>query len=188
MSADWISHIRKLDNASAELKRHKLLLLVKGLHEIGHILTPIFMLQLGMPKKNNLYTTPIKIGTMNTGTTKKTKKVIGDAGYGLEECLSGGRMFHEHPRGEGLFAIEVLVLEKKKPDGGKWKKFEISDKFVNKPKTFLSSYLIEDNMLIDFKSKASSHKRKSAELFIPNEMECKSSFRCTTSDTKYRRV
>ena len=166
------------------MKRHQLLLLVKGLHEIGHILTPIFMERLGMQKKNNVYTTPIKIGTMKSGAKKK---IIGDAGYGLEECLSGGRMFHEHPKGEGVFVIDALVLEKK-PDRGKWKKYEISDEFVNKRKTSLSSYMIGEECLIDFKNKKSSHKRKSAELFVPAEMECSRSFNCATSHNKYRRV
>lgn len=41
-------------------------------------------------KRNGTYHTPTKTGTIKTGG-----KGIGDAGYGIEEFLSGGRMFHE---------------------------------------------------------------------------------------------
>jgi hypothetical protein len=37
-----------------------------------------------------IFNTPIKIGTMQRGN-----KISGDAGYAIEESLSGGRIFHE---------------------------------------------------------------------------------------------
>jgi len=182
--ADWTLHVRALDASCQEMKRHRLLLLVKGLHEIGHILTPIFMERLGMKKKSKVYVTPIMIGTMKSGVKKRT---IGDAGYGLEECLTGGRMFHEHPKCDALFAIEALVVEKKSDDG-RWKQYEVSDDFLKKKMRTLRAHIIGEKYLMSVKDKASVHKRKSAELFIPTDLYGSSSFRCTTSPNKYRRV
>ena len=88
INSDWLVHMSKLSTKSLELKRHQHLLFVKGLHEIGHILTPLFMEQLQMKKTKKGYLTLKRIGTMKQG-----KNTIGDAGYGLEEILNGGRIF-----------------------------------------------------------------------------------------------
>ena len=89
------------------MKRHRAhLFLVKGLHEIGHILTPIFMKHMGLYiNKKDL--TLIKIGTMT-----KSRKVNKDAGYILEELLSGGRMFHNKSTNGTGFSIGSLMLQK----------------------------------------------------------------------------
>ena len=94
-----------------ELRLHKHFLLVKGLHEIGHLATPIIMEKLVIAftgtQDEPLYTTP------KIGTKLLKQKQIGDAGYALEEILSGGRMFYD--KGNAMFEIKNLTLEKKTP-------------------------------------------------------------------------
>ncbi len=85
-----------------------------------------------MKKTNEVYSTPKRIGTMKNG-----KRKIGVAGYGLEEILNGGRMFHERPKGFPAFHVEALALEKMVDD--KWKRFEIKDSFLSRPKKLLKS-------------------------------------------------
>jgi len=71
-------------NTWEEVVRHQFLFFLKGLREVGHILTPV-MGALHVPPIN---TTPKKIGHVKDG------KRSGDAGYGLEEILSGARILH----------------------------------------------------------------------------------------------
>ncbi len=122
------------------------------------------MEHLDMPSKaDGTYNTPTKIGSMTVG-----KKSIGDAGYGIEESLSGGRMFHE--LNGRSFSIEQLVLEKNtsKTSRPKWKKFEILDSFLNRPKETLASYMPNDDELVDVESKTSLLKRKRTSLYQPD--------------------
>jgi hypothetical protein len=135
------------------------------------------MEQLQMKKTNEVYSTPKRIGTMKNG-----KRKIGVAGYGLEEILNGGRMFHEHPKGFPAFHVEALALEKMVDD--KWKRFEIKDSFLSRPKKLLRSFQVKDEEQTDINNETSIYKRKSAELFIPSYCG-PSSF---SSEVPYRRV
>ena len=130
-----------------------------------------------MKKTNEVYSTPKRIGTMKNG-----KRKIGDAGYGLEEILNGGRMFHERPKGFPAFHVEALALEKMVDD--KWKRFEIKDSFLSRPKKLLRSFQVKDEEQTDINNETSIYKRKSAELFIPSYCG-PSSF---SSQVPYRRV
>jgi hypothetical protein len=165
------------------MKRHQHLLLVKCLHEIGHILTPLFMEKLKRKKSNDLYSTPKRIGTM-----KKGKNTIGDAGYGLEEILSGGRMFHERLKSSSVFTIEALAVEK--VVNGKRKRFEVKDSFLNRCKKTLNSFQVKDDELIDIRNDDSIFKRKSAELFLPSccDISHPLSFHPEVLPVSYRRV
>lgn len=161
VSSNWLHHMTKIPADSKEMKRHLHLLLVKGLNEIGHILSPLFMERLKMKKRNHEYATPTRIGTMKVG-----RKTIGDAGYGLEESLTGGRMFHQHPKGSGAFHIEALVIEKKVD--GKWKRFEVKDSFLHRSsKRTVKSFEVKDAELVDMDGDRRIRKRKFAEIFLP---------------------
>jgi hypothetical protein len=140
------------------------LLLVKGIHEVVHLLTPLFNEHLDMQRKaDGTYTTSTKIGSMEVGS-----KSIGDAGYDIEESLSGGRMFHvcDGPN----FSIEQLVLEKNisKTSRPKWKRFVILDSFLDRPKETLASYTPNADEVVDVDSKTSSLKRKRTRLYRPD--------------------
>lgn len=134
------------------------------------------MEQLQMKKTNGLYSTSKRIGT-----TKNGKRKIGDAGYGLEEILNGGRLLHERPKGFPVFHIEALAFEKKVDN--EWKRFEIKDSFLSRPKKKLKDFQVNDEEQTDINSKKSIYKRKSSELFIPSYCG-PSSF---SSEVPYRR-
>mmetsp|Transcript_14960 Transcript_14960/g.22113 ORF Transcript_14960/g.22113 Transcript_14960/m.22113 type:complete len:225 (-) Transcript_14960:51-725(-) len=154
ISSEWLTRAKNLSVDSLELKRHQHLLLIKCLHEIGNILTPLFMEKLHMKKTKQGYSTPTRIGTM-----KKGRKTIGEAGYGLEEILNGGRMFHERPKAFPAYHMEALVIEK--VVDGKRKTFKINDSFLKRSKKRLESFQVKDNELIAIH-------REAFELFIPS--------------------
>ena len=193
ITSDWLSHVKNGQIDKNEKKRHDHLLLIKGLHEVGHILTPIFTERLEEEKskarkrkrsKSSVYVTPTTIGTMKVG-----KKNIGDAGYGLEELLSGGRMFHEHSKDSGMFAIETLAIEKRQGNG--WKRYEMPDSFLGSDMTNLKSFHVGRISLVGINSNRSVKKRIGAEIFPLSN--CVSSNTTSfkqhgTSSSSYRRV
>jgi len=193
VSAEWLNHIRNTELDGKEKNRHDHLLLVKGLREVGHILTPIFMERIENEKAKNkkrkrsketIYVTPKKIGTMKSG-----KKIIGDAGYGLEELLSGGRMFHEHSKDGGMFSIESLAIEKRK--GNDWKRFEIPDSFLSSDMKSLELFHTARVKLVDINSTKSVKTRKRAELFPLSNCIRSNTTSFTqhgTSSSSYRRI
>ncbi len=103
------------------------------------------------------------------GTYKRGKTNCGDAGYGLEEFVSGGRMFHEIGAGAEAFEMSTLTLQKKvrREKRSVWRIFEIDDAFVNGAKTCLDHYKPADNYLTDCKAKKSKH-NKGATLYFPS--------------------
>lgn len=140
MRGDWIVRYMNPHLSSEEKERHEHLFLQKGLHEIGHILTPIIQEYL----HNNKKTTPVRIGRHKS----KEGKYIGDAGYGLEESLSGGRMFHVGSRSD-KFEFTNLVLHRMEM---KVKKkvnvvYEIDDSFIKKKKRKFAEYSPSENQL-----------------------------------------
>jgi hypothetical protein len=156
INAEWIKDVVTAFHDKPQMRLQRHLLLVKGLHEIAHLMTPVFMRHLGLPpKKQEQYDTPTKIGTM-----KKGKKTLGDADYGLEECLNGGRIFHEREKRASAFQIARLTLERDKH------KFEINSSFVSRKKTKLAQFKPKPTQLINFKSIHSIH-NKGAALFYP---------------------
>jgi hypothetical protein len=111
-----------------------------------------------------LVTTPTRIHKM-----KKGKKVIRDAGYGLEESISGGRLFHESK--DTAFDIVCLVLEKREEGkGGRMKRcmYEVKDTFLSnkKKKTTLRQFKPTSTQLTAFTATNSQH-NKGASLFVP---------------------
>jgi hypothetical protein len=100
---------------------YRYLILVKSIHEIAHLLTPLFLERCHTIKINGTSNrqqkrqkvstfTPMRIGKKRVkgGSTKARS---GDAGYGLEEALLGGRLFHAHLKGS-LFNLHSLYVSK----------------------------------------------------------------------------
>eukprot|EP01038_Epipyxis_sp_PR26KG_P017218 gene17218-23731_t len=143
-----------------EKNRHSHLLLVKALHEIGHLLTRPFIKYLKpCSKKKN---TPVKIGSFKKGN--------GDAAYGLEEELMGGRMKHVISDATYLpWHIVRLTLER--VNGRKHEMFEIRDTFLTQiDKTKLIDYRPIPQQLVSVKSKTSClKKRKSSAMNFFND-------------------
>lgn len=141
MRGDWIVRYLNPNISDREKKLHEHLFLQKGLHEIGYIVTPIIQEYL----HNNKKSTPVRIGRHKS----KVGKFIGDAGYGLEEGLSGGRIFHIGSRYD-KFECTNLVLQRL---GKKVKKrvnvvYEITDSFFNKKKRKFEDYSPSDDQLL----------------------------------------
>ena len=151
----WLK--QAISSKRKENPRHKFLFLIKGLHEVARLLTPAFVewTNPNLSGKKRLLT-PEKVGT-----TKKGKKTFGEAGNGVEECLLGGRMFHEKPRGGKSFEIARLTLTQKD------KHLEILDSFVFKKKSVLKSFKPCISHLIPYEAKKSLHKTKGASLYQP---------------------
>jgi hypothetical protein len=163
VSPQWLARIESAKGA--EKARHHHLFLVKLLHECGHLLTPVFMKKLKY-RKNQVgspfaYDMPTKVGTIES-RVKGEKHSRGEAGYGAEDELNGGRMFHE--KGEdGGFQMLCLTMQKKKQKT----MYEISDKFLEKPKLVLKDYRPLDSHLKDSKSDNSIKKTQGAAIFLP---------------------
>jgi hypothetical protein len=100
---------------------YRYLILVKSIHEIAHLLTPLFLKRCHSIKSNGTSNrqqkrqkvstfTPTRIGKKRVkgGSTKARS---GDAGYGLEEALLGGRLFHAHLKGS-FFNLHSLYVSK----------------------------------------------------------------------------
>lgn len=148
-----------------ERKKHEHLLLVKGLHEVAHLMTPIFMKQIGYtanPKSSKSkfkYDTPTKVGTIRVRKVK-----FGEAGYGLEDLLSGGRMFHERTHDE--FTIETLTLHRRKR-----KRFEIAESFTSNKKTDIDEFIVPEDHLKSVRDTTSLKKTKKAIIFVPHHIQ-----------------
>jgi len=146
-----------------EKKLHEHLFLQKGLHEIGHILTPIIQEYLHSNKKS----TPVRIGRHKS----REGKVIGDAGYGLEEGLSGGRMFHIGSRSQ-KFECTNLVLHRLEK---KVKKrvnvvYEIADSFITQRKRKFADYSPYDSQLsVVTSSKMEDYRKRAMIMYQPVE-------------------
>ncbi len=147
--------------SKAEKARHEHLFLQKGLHEIGHILTPIIQDYLKSRKKS----TPVRIGRRKS----KEGKIIGDAGYGLEEGLSGGRMFHIGSKSD-KFEFTNLVLHRMEM---KTKKkvnviYEIADSFVSGKKRKFTDFSPQDSQLmLVTPSKLNDYRKRAMVLYEP---------------------
>lgn len=101
--------------------RHKLLLRVKGLHEIAHLLTQPFLRYLDPATEEK--DTPIKVG--------QWKKNMGEAGLCLEDELLGGRLDHSCSPGDSWWTPDKLLLAKDVAGNGReW--FKIKDKTVRR--------------------------------------------------------
>lgn len=135
------------------MKYHQHLLLVKCVHEIGHILTPLFMEQLNTTKIKKVFPMPTWLGSVKRGRRREC--------YGLEEILCGGRLFHERPIYGPAFYIEDLSVEKMVD--GKWKRYLIKDSFIRRSRKRLVSFQVRNEELIDINSKKSIYKRMAPE-------------------------
>ena len=73
MNNDWLERMRSLEGE--EKQRHLHLFLVKLLHEYGHLLTPLFMDNLGYPRNTEpsdfAFDTPPKVGTVQIEMKRK---------------------------------------------------------------------------------------------------------------------
>lgn len=107
----WIHEVKHVEEQGENIiGQHLFLLLVKLLHEVAHILTPTFIEKTTssnqMRKQNcEQVITPQKIGTKYySGIRKK-----GDAGFGFEECLLGGRLLQVHDK-DNVFKLGGLCI------------------------------------------------------------------------------
>ena len=113
VNAEWLK--RLLRAKAPEMLLHNHLLFIKGLHEIAHLLTPKFLQWCEskepvepVTKRKRQGKTPPKIGTKGKGMK------MGDRGYGLEEALSGGRLFHIQANDRNTAcALKALVIKRK---------------------------------------------------------------------------
>jgi len=122
--------------------------LIKSLHEIGQLLVPLFMKRL----------------KMNEMPTR-----IGCAGNTLEECLSGGLMFHKHSKDSSPFQITTLAILK--VVDGKRRRFEVSDSFLLRPKKSLEAFLVREDELIGINVSEGKRQRRSSVLFLPDRYD-----------------
>lgn len=184
MHTEWLTRFSKCEENEKKLHRH--LFLQKALHEVAHLLTPKFLEHSasatqktparGQKRKKG---SDKKDTPPHVGKTRKKGSTHGEAGYSLEECLSGGRMFHEQPKGGEAFELGCLVLSKQDEKGkGKWQNQEIKNSFVSKPKAKLASFKPTKKQLNPFHAKNSLHS-KGATLFLPDDDEdpCTSLFK-----------
>jgi hypothetical protein len=160
VNLQWLDRMESANTKEKAMQHH--LFLVKLLHECGRLLTPVFMKKLKYPvNRDGSYDTPAEVGTIEpVGKGKKHSR--GDAGYGAEDILSGGRMFHEIGR-EGRFHILCLTIQKKKQKTI----YEISDKILKGNKMALAAYSPIDSHLTSSGSAGSIMKTKAALMFLP---------------------
>jgi hypothetical protein len=109
------------------------------------------------PKPKVLITTPTGIGNMKFG-----KKRIGDAGYGMEEAIFGGRMFHCSSKDSGPFHLLALGLKIGR------ERFLVNDSNVTRKKIKLLDYvpLDDEKKLYSSKKLSISNGGKGASLFV----------------------
>jgi hypothetical protein len=146
VNAEWLKRLQHAPEK--ELKLHNHLLFVKGLHEVAHMLTPDFLdwcEKQGTQKtkkqkrkhgKEEKKDTPVKIGTKRKKAKGSTQ---GDAGYGLEEALSGGRLFHvqiSDPNTAWKFSRLVV----KKLEKSRWQNYNVPESFYTPKKDTLEAY------------------------------------------------
>ncbi len=150
VNAAWLQTISKLkDNKNQNLMRamHSHLLLQKSLHEVAHLLTSDMMAYCDEKKAAQKEstanvnakatpnkTTPVEIGKMYPN---RSSKAIGDAGFGFEEFMTGGRMGHISD-GTDAFSISQLVLLKKVRRS--WKTYTIPKSFTETTPMNLGDY------------------------------------------------
>lgn len=139
INSDWLLYIKTLNMNSREYKQHRFLLFIKALHEVAHLLTPLFWqwCKDNSPsypaskkaKKENV--TPIKVGQLN--------KAKGDAGFGLEEILLGGRMYHLGYK-KDKWRIYKLLIRKKV--GRTIKSFEVGRGYMQRKFDSIEKYMV----------------------------------------------
>lgn len=158
---DWIVRYVDPGISKAEKARHEHMFLQKGLHELGHILTPIIQDHL----KSRSKSTSVRIGRHKS----KEGKIMGDAGYGLEECLSGGRMFHVGSK-SNKFEFTNLVLHRMEM---KTKRkvnviYEIADSYMSRKKRKFADFSLADSELtLVTPAKFNDYRKRAMVLYQP---------------------
>ena len=111
------------------------------------------------------YDTPKKVGTT------KRKRNIGEAGYALEDLLSGGRMRHEHDHKKSAFSMICLTLDTK-GERKKRKCYEINSSFLSSQKCTLAMFKPQVTQLTAISDKRSQHISSKGALYsIPNKTD-----------------